>query len=121
MKEPRVFVIQQTLKMERGKLVPKFTNINEAEVFGRIETLLSASTSPFSPTPVIAELTRKLKDYDGATDYLLLIGNPCLIGWAVAIAASVSGGRVNLLQWNGRESRYLPIRAQGLIPVPKTC
>lgn len=108
-------MIQQTLRMDsmRQRLIPKY-DVSEAQIFGELQFLLSASASPFSPVPVIAELSQKLKDYDGAKDYLLLVGNPCLIGWAVALAAKASGGRVNLLQWSGRENRYLPIRAQGL-------
>ena len=40
-------------------------------------------------------------------DYILCIGNPVLIGWAVAIAASFSdSGQVRCLHWSSRERAY---------------
>lgn len=111
----KVYVVQSTLRMNPAtrKLEAKF-DVSAAEVFGELVYLLSAQAAPFSPDPVIAELRTKLAKYNPEHDYLLLIGNPCLIGWTVAVAAHVGAGRVNLLQWSGREGRYLPICARGL-------
>jgi hypothetical protein len=62
---------------------------------------------------VIAELREKLKDYrDG--DHLLLVGNPVLIGLSVALAADFNEGRVSLLQWSGKDQRYIAVVAQNL-------
>jgi hypothetical protein len=41
---------------------------------------------------------------------LLLIGNPILIGCAVAIAARANAGRVKLLQWSGTDQRYVTVQ-----------
>ena len=113
----RVFVVQKQLRMnDDERLVPKF-DLSSAEIFGEVTYLLSARAAPFTPDPVIKELAHMLADYDGDNDYLLLVGNPCLIGWTVALAANASGGKVRLLQWSGRDGRYIPIFAQGLAPV----
>ena len=58
----------------------------------------------------IDELNEKLAGYK-PTDYLLLVGNPCLIGWAVAIATHKTGGSVRLLQWSGKDKKYIGILA----------
>jgi hypothetical protein len=56
-------------------------------------------------------MRKKLADFSEA-DCLLLIGNPILIGVAVALASDASEcGHVNMLQWNGRESRYTRIES----------
>lgn len=106
MKLPQVYVVQnQHRQDEAGQLKPKF-DLTSAEEFGQLSFLLSPTARPFRPAPIIAELHQKLRDFRGDTDYLLLLGNPCIIGWTVAIAAQYSGGRVRLLQWDGRNARY---------------
>ncbi|MGW8178857.1 MAG: hypothetical protein ACWGQW_08865 [bacterium] len=105
----RVFVVQKQMRWDqtKGELVPKF-DLSPAEKFGAVTYLLSPTAGPFNPGPIIKELRAKLSDIK-STDYLLLIGNPCLIGWALAIALKHTGGKVNLLQWSGKEQSYLPI------------
>lgn len=106
----RVFVIQRQQRWDSVKqeLVDKF-DIGPAEVFGTVVYLLSPRAAPFNSKSVIDELRVKLADYNDR-DHLLLIGNPCLIGFAVAIAANQSDdGRVNLLQWSGRDQRYTSV------------
>lgn len=107
----RVFVIQNQHRYDRvsNKLVEKF-DISPAEEFGEVVYLLGSNASPFSPAGVIEELHEGLDTF-GDDDFLLLIGNPCLIGFAVAIAADVNEGRVNLLQWSGKERRYISVPA----------
>ena len=106
-----VFVVQNQMRRNRetGQLEPRF-NLDPALEHGRLQFLLSPSAAPFHPGQVIDELHKKLENF-GDNDYLLLIGNPCLIGFAVAIATEYNNGRVKLLQWNGREGRYTPIEA----------
>ena len=112
----RVYVIQRQQRIDRrdGSLVDRYDSISSASEFGELVYLLSPTASPFNPEQVITELKNKLVVFNGDTDYLLLIGNPCLIGWAVAIASQYSGGKVSLLQWSGRENKYLKIVARGL-------
>ena len=101
----KVYVVQQALKKdERGKLVSKF-DLSSAAEYGELVFLLSPNASPFNPEPIIEELHEKLEEFQ-QEDYLLLVGNPCLIAWAASVASQYSGGQLNLLQWHGIQRRY---------------
>ncbi len=106
-----VYVVQAQHRFDHtlGQLVPKY-DLSRAESYGRLEYLLSPSANPFNPSAIIPELTEKLRNF-GDGDCLLLIGNPALIGFATAIAADMNEGRVKLLQWSGKERRYIEISA----------
>lgn len=105
MTRPRVFVVQNQHRQDRdGVLQPKF-DLEPARQHGELVFLLSPTARPFRDVEIVDELHRKLRDY-GPADHLLLLGNPCLIGWATAIAAHHNGGRVQLLQWDGRNREY---------------
>lgn len=104
-----VFVVQNQHRWDAGKqqFVPKF-NLAPAEEYGELVDLLSPTASPFRPQSVLDEIREKLADY-GDEDYLLLVGNPILLGLSVAIAAMANDGRINLLQWSGREQKYIAV------------
>ena len=61
-----------------------------------------------SPGPVIFELRRLLKDYT-SKDYLLLSGDPAVIGLACSIVSDINNGRFNLLKWDRQEKLYYPL------------
>ena len=106
-----VYVVQQQQRWDHKKqcLVPKF-DIMSAEAYGSIEYLLSPTARPFNSSGIVKDLHNKLEYYTDE-DFLLLVGNPCLIGLSVAIAALYNPSKVNMLQWSGKESKYLPISA----------
>lgn len=106
-----VYVVQNQkhLNDRSGALEPKF-DLSTAAKYGPLVDLLSPTARPFSPAHVIGVLREKLGAFSD-TDYLLLIGNPALIGFTVAIAAEANEGRVKLLQWDGRKKEYVPIVA----------
>lgn len=107
----RVFVVQNQHRMGLNGLVPKF-DLSPAEEFGELVPLLSETARPFGNNRgIIDELRRKLESYSDR-DHLLLIGNPILIGFAVAIAANSNHGRVSLLQWSGVHRRYIQVQAE---------
>jgi len=49
-----------------------------------------------------------LKNYT-SKDYLLLSGDPSVIGIAVAIVSDINNGRFNLLKWDRQEKVYYPL------------
>lgn len=102
----KVYVVQKPLRFDAtiGDLVPTF-DIEPALKFGKLVYLLSSSAGPFNMDRVIPELQKKLVNFT-QDDYLLLVGNPCLIGVTCTIAAGYSGGDMNLLQWNGKLKEY---------------
>ncbi|UQS95103.1 hypothetical protein Pam3_32 [Pseudanabaena phage Pam3] len=107
-----VYVVQDHRRYDRdtGQFVPVH-DLTPAKQYGELKYLLSPTAAPWNPQSILPELWSGLKNFCD-DDYLLLNGNPILIGWATAVAADYNDGSVQLLQWNGKEGRYLPISAQ---------
>lgn len=110
----KVFVVQSTHRWddEAKMLVPKF-DVGPAREYGHLVFLLGSNAAPFNSAPVIEELKHKLSEIT-EQDYLLLMGNPALIGFAATIAANTLGGKLRLLQWSGKERRYLVVEGENL-------
>lgn len=106
-----VYVVQLQQKRDRstGRLVERF-DLSPAEDYGPLVYLLEHGDSPLRPVPTLAKLRSGLANFT-EQDYLLLIGNPCLIGWATALASQASGGRVRLLQWSARSNSYVVVES----------
>ena len=105
-KESIVYVLQELPGTRIGR--PKF-NIIGAQKYGKLKVLLKENTQiVLSPGPIVFELRRLLKDYN-SNDYLLLSGDPSVIGIAVAIVSDINNGRFNLLKWDRQEKVYYPL------------
>jgi hypothetical protein len=101
-----VYVIQEIPGTKAG--TPKI-NIMSASRYGKFKFLLPEfSQIIFSPGPLIFKLRTLLKDYR-PTDYLLLTGDPAIIGVACSIASEITNGKYNLLKWDKQERQYYPI------------
>jgi hypothetical protein len=101
-----VYVIQEIAGTREGR--PKI-NIMGASQYGSFKFLLpELSQIIFSPGPLIMKLRRGLKDYR-SNDYLLLTGDPAIIGVACSIASDITNGKYNVLKWDKQERRYYPI------------
>ena len=105
-KSPIVYVIQEIAGTKDGK--PKINILGAAE-YGTFKFLLpELSQMIFSPGPLIFKLRKGLKDYS-AEDFLLLTGDPAIIGVACSIVADITNGKFNLLKWDKQERKYYPI------------
>ena len=105
-KESTVYVLQELPGTSIGR--PKY-NIIGAQKYGKLKVLLKENTQIImSPGPIIFELRRLLRDYT-SKDYLLLSGDPSVIGIAVAIVSDINNGRFNLLKWDRQEQMYYPL------------
>ena len=62
----------------------------------------------FSPGPLIFKLRKGLKDYR-PTDFLLLTGDPAIIGVACSVVSDMTNGKYKLLKWDKQERKYYPI------------
>jgi hypothetical protein len=62
-----------------------------------------------SPQPTIRKLRNLLKDFKD-NDYLLLVGDPALIGLTCSVVSTISNGRYNMLKYDRLERDYFPIR-----------
>ena len=101
-----VYVIQEIAGTREGR--PKI-NIIGASQYGSFKFLLpELSQIIFSPGPLIMKLRQGLKNYR-SNDYLLLTGDPAIIGVACSIASDITNGKYNVLKWDKQERRYYPI------------
>jgi hypothetical protein len=101
-----VYVIQDVPGTKMG--APKI-NIIGATQFGQLKVLLPENSQIIlSPNYVITTLRSKLKDYT-SKDYLLLTGDPAIIGVACSIVSDTTNGKYNLLKWDKQERRYYPV------------
>ena len=84
-------------------------NIMGASNYGKFKFLLPEfSQMIFSPGPLIYKLRQGLKNYK-PRDYLLLTGDPAIIGVACSIVSDITNGKYNLLKWDKQERKYYPI------------
>ena len=101
-----VYVIQDIPGTKIG--TPKI-NIIGAREFGNLKVLLPENSQIIlSPTYVITTLRQKLKEYT-IRDYLLLTGDPAIIGVACSIVSDITNGKYNLLKWDKQERKYYPV------------
>ncbi len=104
--KPIVYVIQEIPGTKAG--TPKI-NIMSASKYGSFKFLLPEfSQIIFSPGPLIFKLRNLLKNYK-QEDYLLLTGDPAIIGVACSIVSELTNGKYNLLKWDKQERQYYPI------------
>ena len=104
--KPTVYVIQEIAGTREGR--PKI-NIMGAAEFGTLKFLLpELSQIIFSPGPLIFKLRKGLQNYR-PKDFLLLTGDPAIIGVACSIVSDMTNGKFNLLKWDKQERKYYPI------------
>ena len=104
---PVVYVLQELPGTRAGS--PKI-NIMSASKHGEFKFLLPEfSQIIFSPGPLIFKLRNLLKNYT-TKDYLLLTGDPAIIGVACSIVSDMTNGKYNLLKWDKQDRLYYPIK-----------
>jgi len=102
-----VYVIQEIAGTRDGR--PKI-NIMGAAEFGTFKFLLpELSQIIFSPGPLIFKLRKGLQNYR-PKDFLLLTGDPAIIGVACSIVSDMTNGKYQLLKWDKQERKYYPIQ-----------
>ena len=105
-KKPTVYVIQEIAGTGEGR--PKINIIGAAE-FGTFKFLLpELSQIIFSPGPLIFKLRKGLQNYR-PSDFLLLTGDPAIIGVACSIVSDITNGKYQLLKWDKQERKYYSI------------
>ena len=92
MSERIVYLVQDVPGTKAG--TPKI-NIVGAREYGEVVSLLpELSQIIFSPGPLIFKLRKLLKDFK-PDDYLLLTGDPAIIGVACSIVSDITNGKYN--------------------------
>jgi len=101
-----VYVIQEIPGTQIGN--PKI-NIMGASKYGEFKFLLpELSQIIFSPGPLVFKLRQGLKKFS-KRDYLLLTGDPAIIGVACSLVSDMTNGKYKLLKWDKQERTYYPI------------
>ena len=102
----KVYLIQDIPGTGKGE--PKY-NIVGAQKYGDIVSLLPEfSQMIHSPGPLVMKLRTLLKNYT-EEDYLLLSGDPAIIGVVCALDSETTNGNYKLLKWDRQEKTYYPI------------
>ena len=105
-KKTTVYVVQEIAGTRFNS--PKI-NITGALEYGDFKFLLpELSQLMWSPGPLIFQLRKLLKDYT-PDDYLLLVGDPAIIGVACSIVSDITNGKYKLIKWDRQEKKYYPI------------
>ena len=109
MSERKVYVVQEIPGSQAG--TPKI-NIMGAAAYSTTNDfnflLPEFSQMIFSPGPLIFKLRKGLKNYT-PDDYLLLTGDPAIIGVACSIVSDITNGKYKVLKWDKQERKYYPI------------
>ena len=81
-------------------------NVRSAEKFGDLKIMLSDRKQMILASgPLTFELQKHLKEFND-NDYLLLIGDPAIIGLCCAIASDFNNGKFKVLKWDRNDKRY---------------
>ena len=109
MSERKVYVVQEIPGSKAG--TPKI-NIMGAAAYSTTNDfnflLPEFSQMIFSPGPLIFKLRKGLRNYT-PEDYLLLTGDPAIIGVACSIVSDITNGKYKVLKWDKQERKYYHI------------
>ena len=84
-------------------------DILSAEKYGELVPILPPGYQLIlSPGPTVAKIEKVLKAFN-EKDYLLLMGDPSLIGVACSIAAKNNIGKYKVLKWDRERRKYYPL------------
>lgn len=93
-----VFVVQDS----PGK------NLQPAMKFGKLKVLCPTGDRPFAIEYDVRRIYDGLMNYT-PNDFILPIGDPVLIGVAVALAAERARGSIQILKYDRQERMYIPV------------
>ena len=106
-KDPKVYLVQE-IPTDRETGQPK-VDITPALKYGEIKIMFPRlKQMQFSPGPMVMEIKNSLKNFT-QDDYLLLYGDPAIIGVVCAVASDITNGKFKLLKYDRRQFSYYAI------------
>ena len=85
-------------------------NLGPALKYGELVALFPETAQiQITSTPALRKLRHDLKDY-GKEDWLLLSGDPIIMGLSMMVASEMNQGHLQLLKWNRQDKLYYPIK-----------
>ena len=105
----KVYVVQNVKHVSHrtGELESKFDH-SRATRYGELVYLVDGQVRIYSQSSVmesVAQVRERLRTIT-IDDYLLLVGDPVMIGVACGVAMDLLRGRLRLLQWDRRRLDY---------------
>lgn len=105
----KVYVVQNVMRKHPDGTI-RALDYSKAARFGEVIFLFDGQKQVvMSPQPTVRKLKNILKDYKD-NDYLLLVGDPALIGLTTSVVSYILNGRYNMLKYDRIEKDYFPIR-----------
>ena len=105
--DSKVYLVQE-IPADRDTGKPKI-DITPALKYGEIKIMFPRlKQMQFSPGPMVMEIKNSLKNLT-TDDYLLLYGDPAIIGVVCAVASEITNGKFKLLKFDRRQFSYYPI------------
>jgi hypothetical protein len=105
--DSKVYLVQE-IPADRDTGKPKI-DITPALKYGEIKIMFPRlKQMQFSPGPMVMEIKNSLKNFT-TDDYLLLYGDPAIIGVVCAVASEITNGKFKLLKFDRRQFSYYPI------------
>jgi len=84
-------------------------NFLPARHYGKLVAVLPDNAQiVISATPILRKIQRALYDYS-KEDYLLLSGDPIIMGLCMMVAADKTNGYLKMLKWEKREKDYYEV------------
>lgn len=84
-------------------------NFLPAKAYGELNLIMPSKAQVIlTATPAIRRMRRELRDFSD-DDFLLLSGDPAIMGIALAVAADINQGRVKILKWDRLEKTYYDV------------
>src|SRR5437868_3997891 len=114
MSRSRVFAVRQpTGRDHRNGHIRPTMDLTPAAEYGELHFILRDWQNPFNNLDAVAAQVRAylVTEAFGPDDWLLLVGNPILIGVVAAVAGSLVG-ELRMLQWSRTDGQYRPVEVQ---------
>ncbi len=107
-KDTRQFVYDGDSRLENPNYGAPLHDLTPAAVYGDLEVVVTAQRVGIALQPQVAKIRQKLRNFSD-DDYLLLVGDPVLIGICTAVASEFNRGRVSALRWDRRAREYVKV------------
>jgi len=89
-----------------------YRDISDCERFGMpIIMFENPKQIQVNSSRFVFSIEKKLKDF-APNDYLLLMGDPVLIGIVCAVAAKITNNNFKVLKWDRESAIYIPINIE---------
>ena len=97
-----IFVVQENNRI----------SYHPAEAYGELKFLTAREYSPTKGSlineKILEDIRKGLENFDPSSDFLLLTGNPVMIGYVMHLCLNRKG-YVKVLQWDRMSGRYIEI------------